>query len=66
MLMEMRWLILSARIELWDKVKGFRLGCDDYVVKPFTRTVDVYVSASTRSSTDRDVKLRQFTKLGTD
>jgi DNA-binding response OmpR family regulator len=29
-------LILSARGEEWDKVKGFRLGCDDYVVKPFS------------------------------
>ncbi len=29
-------LILSARGEEWDRVKGFRLGCDDYVVKPFS------------------------------
>lgn len=29
-------IILSARGELWDKVKGFRLGCDDYMVKPFS------------------------------
>ena len=29
-------LILSARGEEWDKVKGFRLGCDDYMVKPFS------------------------------
>ena len=29
-------LILSARGEEWDKVKGFHLGCDDYVVKPFS------------------------------
>ncbi len=29
-------IILSARGEEWDKVKGFRLGCDDYVVKPFS------------------------------
>jgi len=29
-------LILSARGEVWDKVKGFRLGADDYVVKPFS------------------------------
>ncbi len=29
-------IILSARGELWDKVKGFRLGCDDYIVKPFS------------------------------
>jgi len=29
-------IILSARGEEWDKIKGFRLGCDDYVVKPFS------------------------------
>ncbi|MDP8239108.1 MAG: response regulator transcription factor [Candidatus Hatepunaea meridiana] len=29
-------IILSARGEVWDKIKGFRLGCDDYVVKPFS------------------------------
>jgi len=28
-------IILTARGEVWDRVKGFRLGCDDYVVKPF-------------------------------
>jgi DNA-binding response OmpR family regulator len=27
---------LSARGEEWDKVKGFRLGADDYMVKPFS------------------------------
>lgn len=29
-------IILSARGEEWDKLKGFRLGCDDYMVKPFS------------------------------
>ena len=29
-------IILSARGEEWDKVRGFRNGCDDYVVKPFS------------------------------
>ena len=29
-------IILSARGEEWDKVRGFRSGCDDYVVKPFS------------------------------
>ena len=28
-------LILSARSEMTDKLKGFRLGVDDYVTKPF-------------------------------
>src|SRR5690606_678480 len=29
-------LILSARGEETDKVRGFRLGADDYVTKPFS------------------------------
>jgi DNA-binding response OmpR family regulator len=29
-------IIVTARGEEWDKIKGFRLGCDDYVVKPFS------------------------------
>ncbi len=29
-------LILSARGEEYDKINGFRLGIDDYVVKPFS------------------------------
>jgi DNA-binding response OmpR family regulator len=33
--MEMPVLILSARQEERDKVRGFRIGADDYVTKPF-------------------------------
>lgn len=29
-------IILSALGEEWNKIKGFRSGCDDYVVKPFS------------------------------
>lgn len=29
-------LMLSARGEEYDKLKGFQLGIDDYVVKPFS------------------------------
>lgn len=29
-------LFLTARIEDTDKVKGFAVGCDDYIVKPFS------------------------------
>lgn len=29
-------LILSARGEEWDRVQGFEVGADDYVVKPFS------------------------------
>lgn len=28
-------LLLTARIEISDKINGFRVGADDYVVKPF-------------------------------
>jgi DNA-binding response OmpR family regulator len=31
-------LFLTARIELEDKVRGFSLGADDYIVKPFDVT----------------------------
>ena len=30
-------LILTAKDEIKDKVKGFKLGADDYLVKPFNR-----------------------------
>ncbi|VEF48976.1 DNA-binding response regulator [Bacillus freudenreichii] len=29
-------IFLSAKGEEWDKVKGLRLGADDYIVKPFS------------------------------
>lgn len=29
-------LFLTARIEDWDKIKGFSVGADDYIVKPFS------------------------------
>jgi DNA-binding response OmpR family regulator len=29
-------LILSARGEEWDRVQGFEVGADDYIVKPFS------------------------------
>lgn len=28
-------LFLTARIETADKIKGFQVGADDYIVKPF-------------------------------
>ncbi|TFE02203.1 response regulator transcription factor [Jeotgalibacillus salarius] len=34
-LSEIPFIFLSARGEEWDKVKGLRLGADDYIVKPF-------------------------------
>ncbi|TFE00762.1 response regulator transcription factor [Jeotgalibacillus sp. R-1-5s-1] len=32
---ELPFIFLSARGEEWDKVKGLRLGADDYIAKPF-------------------------------
>ena len=29
-------VILSARGEEWDRIQGFEVGADDYVVKPFS------------------------------
>ena len=54
-------IILTARGEESDRVKGLRLGADDYVVKPFS--VDellARVDAVLRRSPQRPSDLRQF------
>ena len=35
-------LFLTARIEDTDKVKGFTVGGDDYIVKPFSLMISAY------------------------
>ena len=75
-------LILTARGEETDKVLGFRLGCDDYVTKPFgllelmarveallrrSRPVSVEDDALVRFGTvEVDVAARRVTRDGTD
>ena len=45
-------LILTAKDSINDKVKGFRIGADDYIVKPFNREeLLVRVEALIRRST---------------
>ena len=47
-------VILSARGEEWDRVQGFKLGADDYVVKPFsTRELLLRVRAQLERSAGR-------------
>lgn len=49
-------IILSARGEEADRVKGLRMGADDYVVKPFSvRELLARVDAVMRRSTERPV-----------
>lgn len=50
-------LFLTARIEDADKVKGFAVGGDDYVVKPFSLVeLDARVSAHLRREVRRNFK----------
>ena len=53
-------LMLSARGEEYDRIHGFDLGVDDYVVKPFSpkelmMRIAAILKRSTRASTDNDV-----------
>lgn len=55
-------IILSARGEEADRVKGLTLGADDYVVKPFSlRELLARVDAVLRRSTERSVHVRDYT-----
>lgn len=58
-------IILSARGEEADRVKGLRLGADDYVVKPFSvRELLARVEAVLRRSPERPKPVRQITFPG--
>jgi DNA-binding response OmpR family regulator len=37
-------IMLTARGQEADRVLGLKLGADDYITKPFTRTVDTHVA----------------------
>ena len=52
-------IMLSARGEEYDKIHGFELGIDDYVVKPFSPRelmlrVNVVISRNSNSKSDND------------
>lgn len=54
-------IILSARGEEADRVRGLTMGADDYVVKPFSlRELLARVDAVLRRSTERDVVREVF------
>jgi DNA-binding response OmpR family regulator len=59
-------IMLSARGEEYDKIHGFELGTDDYVVKPFSpKELMMRVSAVIkRSSSNNSVKNDVFTYEG--
>src|SRR5690349_11291481 len=67
---EMPVLILSARAGEAEKVRGFRVGADDYVTKPFglrelLARVDALFRRRRRLSTDTDqVHLHPATRFG--
>ncbi|MEO1856549.1 MAG: response regulator transcription factor [Rubritalea sp.] len=54
-------IILSARGEETDRVKGLTMGADDYVVKPFSlRELLARVDAVLRRSTERAVIIEKY------
>ena len=53
-------IILTARIEESDRVKGLRLGADDYVIKPFSvRELLARIEAVLRRSPERPTDVRR-------
>lgn len=53
-------IMLSARGEEYDRINGFELGVDDYVVKPFSPKelmlrIDVIIRRGKRGETQKDV-----------
>ena len=59
-------IMLSARGEEYDKIHGFELGVDDYVVKPFSpRELMMRVAAVIRRSNRNDINKQDiYTKDG--
>lgn len=54
-------IVLTARGEEADRVRGLRLGADDYVVKPFSvRELLARVEAVLRRSPERPTEIRQI------
>ena len=58
-------IMLSARGEEYDKIHGFELGVDDYVVKPFSpKELMMRVAAVTKRSRGEDKKAREIVTVG--
>ena len=58
-------IILSARGEENDRVKGLKMGADDYVVKPFSvRELLARVDAVLRRTTERPAAVEEFSLDG--
>ncbi len=58
-------IMLSARGEEYDKIHGFELGVDDYVVKPFSpKELMMRVAAVTKRSRGEDQKTREIVTVG--
>ncbi len=57
---DMPIIMLSARGEEYDKINGFELGVDDYVVKPFSpKELMLRVNAIMKRSADKEAKAAQ-------
>lgn len=58
-------IMLSARGEEYDRIHGFELGVDDYVVKPFSpKELMMRVSAVLKRSRKEDVQTREVAQIG--
>ncbi len=54
-------IILSARGEEADRIKGLKMGADDYIVKPFSvRELLARVDAVLRRTTERAPQIKKF------
>lgn len=58
-------LILSARGEEYDRIRGFELGVDDYVVKPFSpRELSLRIEAILKRAKPKKAETELFTYEG--
>jgi DNA-binding response OmpR family regulator len=57
--------MLSARGEEYDRIHGFELGVDDYVVKPFSpKELMMRVAAVLKRSRKEDTQTREVAQIG--
>ena len=64
-------LMLSARSEEYDKLFGFELGIDDYVVKPFSpkelmARLNVLITRNQKSASEKNREILKFSGLEID